>query len=44
MQTLQLDHLDASLKDLDALEGELVQRQRAAAQPRRHVYQLALVQ
>jgi lysophospholipase L1-like esterase len=44
MQTLQLDHLDASLKDLDALEGELVQRQRAAAQPRPHVYQLALVQ
>jgi lysophospholipase L1-like esterase len=33
-------HYDETLKDLDALEGDVVASQRAAAQPRPHVFQL----
>lgn len=42
MQSLDLEHLEHTLKDLDAVEAELVARQRAAAQPRPHHFQLAL--
>jgi hypothetical protein len=41
-QNLDLEHLDQTLKDLDAMEAELIARQRMAAQPRPHVYQLTL--
>lgn len=40
-QNLDLEHLDESLKALDALEADVVARQHAAAQPRPHVYQLS---
>ncbi len=40
LNDLDLEHLDESLKALDALEADLVARQRATAQPRPHVFQL----
>ena len=43
LQDASLDHLDESIKSLDAVEAEVVQRQRAAAQPRPHVFQLTPV-
>jgi lysophospholipase L1-like esterase len=41
MQGLDLEHLDDTLKALDTLDNEIVNRQRIAAQPRPHVFQLA---
>jgi lysophospholipase L1-like esterase len=42
-QNLDLEHFDDSLKALDALEAELIARQREAARPRPHVFQLTAV-
>lgn len=44
LDSLNLEGLEASLKALDAVDAEIVQRQRAAAQPHSHVFQLAPVQ
>jgi lysophospholipase L1-like esterase len=44
MQTLDLQHLDESLKALDNLDNEIMTRQREAAQPHPHVFQLAPAQ
>jgi lysophospholipase L1-like esterase len=44
LQSLDLKRLDASLKALDALEAEIVERQRAAAQPHPHTFQVVPVQ
>jgi lysophospholipase L1-like esterase len=44
LQGLDLQHLDETLKALDALDSEIVSRQRDAAQPRPHVFQLAPAQ
>jgi lysophospholipase L1-like esterase len=41
LNDLDLEHLDNSLKALDALEADLVERERQTAQPRPHVFQLA---
>lgn len=41
MNDFDLEHLENSLKALDALEADLVERQHKAAQPRPHVFQLA---
>jgi len=43
-QGLDLQHLDDALKSLDTLDDEIVTHQRAAAQPRPHVFQLASAQ
>jgi lysophospholipase L1-like esterase len=44
LDKLNLENLDRSLKDLDALDAELATRQRSAAQPRPHSYQLVPAQ
>jgi hypothetical protein len=44
MQNLNLEHLDDTLKALDTLDNEIVNRQRAAAQPHPHVFQLTSAQ
>jgi lysophospholipase L1-like esterase len=43
-QGLDLQHLDETIKSLDTLDNEIVAHQRATAQPRPHVFQLALAQ
>lgn len=43
LQDAGIDNVGQSIKDLDATEAEVVAHQRQAAQPRPHVYQLALV-
>jgi lysophospholipase L1-like esterase len=40
LQDSGLENIGQSMKDLDVIEGEVIARQRAAAQPRPHVYQL----
>jgi lysophospholipase L1-like esterase len=44
LQGLNLEHLDDTLKALDTLDNEIASRQWAAAQPRPHVFELALAQ
>ncbi|HMF74173.1 MAG TPA: SGNH/GDSL hydrolase family protein [Bryobacteraceae bacterium] len=44
MQALDLEHLEDTLKAIDTLDNEIVARQRAAARPRPHVFQLAPAQ
>lgn len=41
LKDLNIEHLPEALKVLDAVEAELIIRQRAAAQPRAHDFQLA---
>ncbi len=41
LKDLNIEHLPEALKELDAVEIELIARQRAAAQPRAHDFQLA---
>jgi lysophospholipase L1-like esterase len=41
LQDLNIEHLSEALKALDSVEAEVIVRQRAAAQPRPHVFQLA---
>jgi DNA-binding HxlR family transcriptional regulator len=41
LQGMDLEHLDETLKASDTLDNEIVSRQRATAQPRPHVFQLA---
>ena len=41
LQDSDLQHLEDALKALDTVEAEVVARQRSAAQPRPHVFQLA---
>jgi lysophospholipase L1-like esterase len=38
--SLALQHLDETLKDMDTIDAEIATRQRAAAQPLAHVYQV----
>jgi lysophospholipase L1-like esterase len=44
LEKFNLESLDRSLKDLDALDAELAARQHAAAQPHPHAFQLDLAQ
>jgi hypothetical protein len=44
LQGLDLQHLDETLKALDTLDNEIVNRQRDTAQPRPHVFALAPAQ
>ena len=44
LQSLDLQHLDETLKALDTLDNEIISRQRDTAQPRPHVFQLAPAQ
>jgi lysophospholipase L1-like esterase len=44
LQDAGVDNIGQAMKDLDATEAEVVMRQRAAAQPKPHVYQLTWVQ
>jgi lysophospholipase L1-like esterase len=41
LQDLNIEHLPDALKTLDSVETEVITRQRAAAQPRPHAFQLA---
>jgi lysophospholipase L1-like esterase len=41
LQNLDIEHLPEALKTLDSVEAEVIIRQRAAAQPRPHTFQLA---
>jgi lysophospholipase L1-like esterase len=41
LQDLNIEHLPEALKMLDSVEAEVITRQRAAAQPRPHAFQLA---
>jgi len=41
LQNLDIEHLPEALKALDSVEAEVITRQRAAAQPRPHAFQLA---
>ncbi len=41
LQNLDIEHLSEALKALDSVEAEVIVRQRAAAQPRPHTFQLA---
>jgi lysophospholipase L1-like esterase len=41
LQDLNVEHLSEALKALDSVEAEVIIRQRAAAQPRPHAFQLA---
>jgi lysophospholipase L1-like esterase len=41
LQNLDISHLPEALKALDSVEVEVITRQRAAAQPRPHAFQLA---
>ncbi len=41
LQNLDIEHLQEALKALDSVEAEVITRQRAAAQPRPHAFQLA---
>jgi hypothetical protein len=41
LQNLDIEHLSEALKALDSVEAEVIVRQRAAAQPRPHMFQLA---
>jgi lysophospholipase L1-like esterase len=41
LQNLNIEHLPEALKTLDSVEAEVIDRQRAAAQPRPHTFQLA---
>jgi lysophospholipase L1-like esterase len=41
LQNLDIEHLPDALKALDSVEAEVITRQRAAAQPRPHAFQLA---
>jgi hypothetical protein len=40
LQNLNIEHLPETLKALDSIEAEVITRQRAAAQPRPHAFQL----
>ncbi|MBV9081805.1 MAG: SGNH/GDSL hydrolase family protein [Acidobacteriaceae bacterium] len=40
LQDSDVEHLDSTLKALDAVEADVVRLQRAAAQPRPHVFQI----
>jgi hypothetical protein len=44
MSALGLAHLDEAMKALDALDDDLTAKQRQAAQPVAHVFQVALAQ
>jgi len=44
LQNLDIAHLPDALKTLDSVEAEVITRQRAAAQPRPHAFQLAAAQ
>lgn len=44
LQDADAPHYDQALKALDELESDVVARQRAAAQPRPHVFQVAVAQ
>jgi hypothetical protein len=44
LEKFNLESLDRSLKDLDALDAELATKQHAAAQPRPHVFELVVAQ
>lgn len=41
LQNLDIEHLPEALKALDSVEAEVITRQRAAAQPRPHTFELA---
>jgi lysophospholipase L1-like esterase len=41
LQNLDIEHLSEALKALDSVEAEVIVRQRVAAQPRPHTFQLA---
>jgi lysophospholipase L1-like esterase len=40
LQNMNIEHLPETLKALDSVEAEVIRRQRAAAQPRPHAFQL----
>jgi hypothetical protein len=44
LEKLNLENLDRSLKDLDALDAEVAAHQHAAAQPHAHSFELVLAQ